>query len=114
MRGVRSSPGSTFSVSVSVAPDGGEVVAAPRGDLDLAVADAFERQIRELGRDGRVVVIDLRRVGFVDSSGLRALLTLRNDAKRNHHRLVLVPGPPAVRRVFHLTATRGLFDWREP
>jgi anti-anti-sigma factor len=96
-----------------VASEAGEVIAAPKGDLDLAVADDFERQIRRLAGDGRVVVIDLRGVAFLDSSGLRSLLTLRNDAKRNHHRLVLVPGPPAVQRVFHLTATRGLFDWRE-
>jgi anti-anti-sigma factor len=111
VKAVRSSPRPAFTVSV--ASDGPEIVAAPRGDLDLAVADAFERQIRELGREGRIVVIDLRGVDFLDSSGLRSLLALRNDAKRNHHQLVLVPGPPPVRRVFHLTATRGLFDWRE-
>jgi anti-sigma B factor antagonist len=107
---VRSSPRPPFSVSVDAGPH--EVIAAPRGDLDLAVADAFERKVRELGRDGRIVVIDLRGVDFLDSSGLRSLLSLRNDAKRNHHQLVLVPGPPGVRRVFHLTGTRGLFDWR--
>jgi anti-anti-sigma factor len=52
-------------------------------------------------------------VEFLDSMGLRVLLSLRNDAKRDGHSLVLVPGPRAVQRVFALTATRTLFDWRD-
>ena len=50
---------------------------------------------------------------LLDSTGLRVLLSLRNDAKRDGHSLVLIPGSPAVQRVFALTATRTLFDWRE-
>jgi hypothetical protein len=40
------------------------------------------------------------------------LLALRNDAKRNGHALTLVPPAPTVGRIFAITGTRGLFDWR--
>ena len=40
------------------------------------------------------------------------LLSLRNDAKRNGHALTLVSPAPTVQRIFALTGTRGLFDWR--
>ena len=106
---VRHSP-----LSSSVVPDRSEIVVVPASDLDASSADSLDGEMRELPRLGfDRVVIDLRGVGFVDSMGLRVLLSLRNDAKRDGHSLVLIPGSPAVQRVFALTATRTLFDWRE-
>lgn len=83
------------------------------GELDLASADVLEREVRRLRVAGfDRVVVDLRRVDFMDSTGLRLLISLRNTAKREGHRLLIVPGPRQVQRIFDLTATRGLFDWR--
>lgn len=99
--------------SLSVVPDRNEVGVVLTGDLDVGSADLLERKVRELQGSGfERIVIDLGGTEFMDSAGLRVLLALRNDAVRNHHNLTLVPGPPAVQRVFDLTATRGLFDWR--
>ncbi len=99
--------------SLAVVPDRDEVGVVMTGDLDVASADALDRKVRELQGSGfEQIVIDLRGVEFMDSAGLRVLLSLRNDAARAQHRLTLVSGPPAVQRVFDLTATRGLFDWR--
>ncbi len=99
--------------SLTVVPDRDEVGVVVTGELDVESADMLDRKVRELQGSGfERIVIDLRRIEFMDSSGLRILLSLRNDAVRNRHRLTLVPGPPAVQRIFDLTATRGLFDWR--
>ncbi|MDX6678985.1 MAG: anti-sigma factor antagonist [Solirubrobacteraceae bacterium] len=99
--------------SVRVVHDRDEVVVELTGELDIASADELEREIRELRADGvACVVIDLRGVDFLDSTGLRTLISLRNAAKRAGHGLVVVPGPPRVQRIFELTATRSLFDWR--
>ena len=99
---------------VDAVSDGGEAVVALTGELDVSCADVLEREVRRLRRAGfDRVVVDLCRVVFVDSSGLRALISLRNTAQREGHRLVLRPGPPRVQRIFDLTATRGLFDWRD-
>jgi anti-anti-sigma factor len=90
----------------------GEVRIAPIGDLDLAAGRMLEGEIRQRrSPTTERVVVDLRGVGFLDSTGLRVLISLRNDAKRGGHDLALVAGPPAVQRVFRLTATRGLFNW---
>jgi anti-sigma B factor antagonist len=92
----------------------GEVRIAPVGDLDLVTGESLEGEIRRRMSDTTErVVVDLRGVGLLDSTGLRVLITLRNHARRNGHRLALVAGPPPVQRVFQLTATRGLFDWLE-
>lgn len=102
----------TLSVTRIHEPD--QVALVCLGDLDLPCSPQLEREARELLRSGvKRLVIDLRGVPFMDSSGLSVLLSLRNDAKRGGQELQLsdVPGP--VRRVFQLTNTRGLFDWRD-
>lgn len=95
-------------------PDDGEVVVALTGELDGACADVLEREVRRLRCTGlHRVVVDLCQLDVLDSTGLRVLISLRNTARREGHRLIIVPGPRSVQRVFDLTATRGLFDWRD-
>ncbi|MEY2442673.1 MAG: hypothetical protein QOJ46_2099 [bacterium] len=91
-----------------------EVVVAPVGELDVASVEVLEDEIRGLGAE-RVdrVILDLRGVEFIDSTGLRLLLSTRNTALREGYALTVVPGPPRVQRVFDLTGTRGLFAWRD-
>jgi len=99
---------------VDVVPDREEVAVVLTGELDLASADVLESEVCELrGAGFGRVVVDLREVDFIDSAGLRVLLSLRNTAKRRGHSLTIVPGPRRVQRIFDLTATRGLFDWRD-
>ena len=99
--------------AISVVRDRDEVAVVPVGDLDLATADTVGQEVREVKAAGAAhIVLDLRQVEFIDSTALRMLLSLRNDAKRNGYALMLVPPGPAARRIFELTGTRGLFDWR--
>ena len=86
----------------------------PAGELDTMAVDELDAEVRSLRRAGfDHVVIDLRQTGFLDSSGLRLLLSLRNDAKRDGHQLTMIRGRAEVQRVFDLTATNGLFTWRD-
>jgi anti-sigma B factor antagonist len=99
--------------AISTAFDAESAVIAPIGELDLASADRFEAEVMRARSTGCTrIVLDLRQVDFIDSTGLRVLLSLRNDIKRNGHALLLVPPPPVVLRIFAITGTRGLFDWQ--
>jgi anti-anti-sigma factor len=49
------------------------------------------------------VVLDLREVGFMDTSGLRYVLELNDRAARDGFQLRLVRGPAAVQRVFEVS-----------
>ncbi len=97
----------------TVVPNREEIGVVAAGDLDLATAPELAREIDDLHTAGfRHVVVDLHQVDFIDSSGLRMLLNLHNQLEGEGGRLTLVPPLPSARRIFEITATRQLFDWR--
>ena len=79
------------------------------GELDLAGAAAFERELADL--ESPAVVVDLRGLGFMDSSGLRALAVAAQRLQRAGRRFVLVPGAAQVMRVFDITRMRERLEF---
>src|SRR4051812_12493208 len=105
---------STASSGFGARTTGRAGVGVPPGPPGVGAAPGLEGDVHSLrGAGAREVVVDLRGVTFLDSYGLRVLLSLRNAAARDGFRLVLVPGPAAVQRLFELSATRTLFDWAD-
>jgi anti-sigma B factor antagonist len=49
------------------------------------------------------VIVDMRRVELIDSTGLGVLVAANKRAKKLDIRLVFVKGPPAAHRPFELT-----------
>jgi anti-sigma B factor antagonist len=75
-----------------------------RGDLDLSTAKQAEQAIEDAERSGQqTVVVDLRGLSFMDSTGLRVIVSADKRASRSNRRLVIIQGPLAVRRVFEIT-----------
>jgi anti-anti-sigma factor len=74
------------------------------GDVDIASADEIEARIRSAEAvQPSVILIDLREVSFLDSSGLRLILGAAARAESAGRRLVLVRGHERIQRVFELT-----------
>ncbi len=61
----------------------------------------------------RTLQVDLSAVTFLDSSGVGALVGLRNAALNKGGSLVLVSPQPPVRRVLELTTMDKVFDIHE-
>ena len=80
------------------------------GELDIASAPELERRIGEAGASA--LVIDLGGLTFVDSTGLRLLLSVcAPDARPAPAELI--PGPPTVQRVFELAGVAERLRFRE-
>ena len=98
--GLVAAPG---NFDVAVHRTGSALVVAPQGEIDLAtvglVRDAVERE----HRPGEDIVLDLREVAFMDTSGLRYVLELVEQASRDGFTVRLVRGPRAVQRVFEVS-----------
>jgi anti-anti-sigma factor len=73
------------------------------GELDLAGVPKLDQEIA--GRENQIatLIIDLRDVEFIDSSGLRAVLLADRRARERGSRCVVIRGPEAVDRVFQIT-----------
>jgi len=88
---------------------------APVGELDMATGTILERTLRDLIDSGfDRLVIDLRRLAFMDSSGLRLLLRWDETARRDGTELSLIPGPPEIQRVFEMTRLLDRLTFVDP
>jgi anti-anti-sigma factor len=81
---------------------------APRlvvsGELDLASAEVLTSQMKQLeSTEPPLLVLDLRELDFMDSTGLRTVIAADNRAKDRGARLVIVRASEEVNRVFRLT-----------
>lgn len=84
----------------------GEVaVIALTGELDVAGSALIEREIdRVLADHGpRSLVLDLSRLDFMDSTGLRTVVLADERASADGRAFALVRGTPDVHRVFEIT-----------
>ena len=84
--------------SVRTEQHGDAAVVVPTGELDLATAPALEDALGRAfdGGSGRVV-LDLRELEFIDSSGLRTLLTARRRAEEAGRAVLARRRPPRPR-----------------
>ena len=75
-----------------------------RGELDLSTVEKVEDELRrvEAGEE-KIVVLDLSGLSFLDSTGLRLMVTADRRAQKDGRRLVIVRGPETVHRVFTIT-----------
>ena len=82
------------------------------GELDLSTIDPLKLRLELVEREApETIVVDLRRVTFMDSMGLGILVSHRLRARQAGRRLVLVEGPRHIQELFELTGTQDKFDW---
>ena len=75
------------------------------GELDISGAEEAERTIEELERTlSGDLVFDLRELRFMDSTGLRLILSADARAQERGGRAIIVRGPEPVHRVFRMAA----------
>jgi anti-sigma B factor antagonist len=106
------SSSSLFRVEVQSERERVRVV--PHGELDLVTVPQLEAQIEQLRSRGfATVALDLRKLTFMDSTGLRLLLRLNAESRSNGFRFVVIDCEGPVRRLLRLTRVDGQFDYAE-
>lgn len=96
-------------LSVDVDTSGAFVV---HGDIDIAGGPTLESYLLRSGND-TPIVLDLRDVEFIDSSGLRTLLTATRWAREHDTYVRLRNVGAAVARMLDITGTSGQFEIEE-
>ena len=79
------------------------------GELDLSSAPTFEEALRRIEGQTKspLIVLDLRDLKFMDSTGLRLILSAHARAVNQGRKLAIVQGGEAIKRIFRIT---GVFS----
>lgn len=103
-------PAPPFSMKTHQAGD--TLVVEAFGELDISEAKRFEAELREALGGGPPVLLDLSGVEFIDSSGLRALILLSEEARSDGDNLRIRSSlSPAVKRLFDLSGVEDGLPW---
>jgi anti-sigma B factor antagonist len=82
----------------------GLVHMALMGELDLSSVAKVQEELRRIEANApATLVVDLSKLTFLDSTGLRCIVTADERAREQGRRIVIVRGPDAVQRVFAIT-----------
>ena len=91
-----------FAIKITRTSDWCRVVL--EGELDLATAPTLELELDRLDWRSGLVLVDLRRLTFIDLAGMRILLAAHARARRHGGELAIVRGPRIVERLVRLLA----------
>jgi anti-sigma B factor antagonist len=82
----------------------GHVHMALVGELDLSSVAKVQEALRRVEAAAPpTLVVDLSKLSFLDSTGLRCIVTADERARDEGRRVIIVRGPDAVQRVFAIT-----------
>jgi anti-sigma B factor antagonist len=97
--------------SIRTEEEAGSALVLLEGELDIATTPRVESELRRVEADGvAVIVLDLRGLTFMDSTGLRLLVSADARAREAGHRLAIVRGPGPVHRVLEITGLHSRLD----
>jgi anti-sigma B factor antagonist len=101
-RDVDPPPPQIFRVDARI--DGRVATVAVFGDLDLSTVGVLRTRTHKLVGELELsqLILDLRGATFLDSTGIRLLLSLHDDARRDDYGFAIVRGPDAVHRALEI------------
>ena len=87
---------------------------APVGEVDLATVGEVAAHLQALHASGvRRLVLDLRQVTFMDSTGVRLVLEHDAGSRRDGYTFAVIPGPTPVQRVLELAGVTDHLTFEE-
>jgi anti-anti-sigma factor len=90
----------------------GRSVIALTGELDLAAVPQLEASASQaLADDPVLLILDLSRLSFIDSSGMRSVLAVREQAENAGVGFGMVPGRANVQKLFAIAGILNGLPW---
>ena len=83
------------------------------GDIDMGTSPGLRKTLLESLRKTPRLVVNMREVRYVDSSGIASLVEVLKEARKTKKRLVLFGLNATVHDVLQLTRLTKIFEIRE-
>jgi anti-sigma B factor antagonist len=91
------------ALTITVRSEGGAVIAAVTGEIDLSTVAQLRERLFELADNGGTLIVDLNRVTFIDSAGLGALVGTARRVAKHGGSLHAVCSRPQTRKLLWMT-----------
>lgn len=96
--------GAQEQLQIGLRQEADRVVVSLTGELDMANAPLLQSAIESEELDAKkTVVLDLQQLTFVDSTGLRIILSARELCWRRGQEFAITPGSQQVQRLLSVT-----------
>jgi anti-anti-sigma factor len=96
---------------IELAVDDGRERIVPHGELDVATQAELRAEL-ERAATGGAFTLDLSELSFIDTSGLRLVLETAEAARGGAFGFDVVPGRPAIQRLFEVAGVADLVPFR--
>ena len=100
-------------MQVDVRNDAGTSVVEPVGDIDGKTAPDFQTKVLGIVQPNAHIVLNLARVPFMSSAGLRSMLLIYREAKAKDARVVLAEVNKDIRNSMSATGFLSFFTLRD-
>jgi anti-sigma B factor antagonist len=105
-------PGDLFEMTER--REDGVTVLALSGELDFGTVGQVQQRLAELRDGGQAALLDLDRLTFMDSTGIRLVLTACEDAARSAWSFRVTRGSERVRHVLEAAQVIDRLPYDEP
>lgn len=98
-------------MEITVKKESGVSIVALAGRLDLVTGANLKEEIRKLCEQGpNRIHLNLKKIEFINSSGLGALVSVMKQVRLKKGRLTLSDLAPYVREIFDITQLSNVFE----
>jgi len=99
-------------MQLSTTDDGHVTILTVDGDLVIGESESlFKRTVIRLLEEGKVnLLVDLRKVNFLDSSGLGALVRAMTSSQKEGGQTKLLGAGPQIRKLLEMTRLDSVFE----
>ena len=80
------------------------------GELDITSAPQLERVLRDAEQSPHMVILDLRELSFLDTSGVHVILGAAVRARHANHWFIVIQGTFQVERILELSGASAVLN----
>jgi anti-sigma B factor antagonist len=100
-------------MEINVKPVGQVMVIEISGEIDSNTAPQAQEHVLPLAQPGAKILLDMRRVEYMSSAGLRVLLSMYRQITRQNGGLVLVGLAEEIKDTMSITGFLNFFTTRD-
>lgn len=91
--------------------DEGELTVFLEGDLDINTVKEFQDKVLKIYKDlDKDLVFDLKKLDYIDSTGLGAIITVFKEVKEKNRKLMIINAKKNIKKLFYITELDSLFE----